>query len=258
MSYDGYTHILSREGRNMPSPVSADTSSECLIAVQPTGEDPPFFVVHGIHCDISFARLLAAQFQPPHRVYGLRGRGLDGRRPPLATFEAMAAEYISALCRIEPEGPYALVGLCAGGHLAMEMAHQLMAAGFEVAHLFLVLTPPRLDPATIEWVTEKAVEMAERNLETHPWARRNLAGATASVRAFGAAYLAYKPKYYPGKVQIYGTSEGLERALDPEGGWPKLVPRGTRLRVVARAYENLIQPRILRDIAQHMRQQLSG
>lgn len=74
-------------------------------------------------------------------VYGLEAAGLDGTSAPLARLEAMAAHYLEAVRRAQPEGPYRLGGYSAGGAIAFEMAWQLAAQGERVERLAL-LDPP--------------------------------------------------------------------------------------------------------------------
>src|SRR5439155_9094971 len=78
-----------------------------------------------------FAQLLGAD-QP---VYALQAQGLDGKRPPHTTIEAMAAHYLDEIRTVQPEGPYFLGGFCLGAVIAFEMAQQLHAHGERVALL---------------------------------------------------------------------------------------------------------------------------
>jgi thioesterase domain-containing protein len=66
-------------------------------------------------------------------VIGIQARGLDGREPPHATAEAMAAEYLREVKARQPAGPYCLCGHSFGGVVAFEMARRLSESGDEVA-----------------------------------------------------------------------------------------------------------------------------
>src|SRR5206468_5575581 len=63
--------------------------------------------------------------------------------PSLAqpTIPEMTAYYVKLLRDFQSHGPYYLSGWCYGGIIAVEMAHQLRAAGQEVAFLGLIETP---------------------------------------------------------------------------------------------------------------------
>jgi thioesterase domain-containing protein len=56
----------------------------------------------------------------------------------------MAKLYLSDIRTVQPHGPYTVIGFCFGATVSYEMAHQLLAAGEEVAFLGL-LDPPRRD-----------------------------------------------------------------------------------------------------------------
>jgi amino acid adenylation domain-containing protein len=111
-----------------------------LVEIQAGGSKPPLFCMHGGGFNVLIYRSLAQYLGPDYPVYGLQARGLN-RDPsaPIhdiaACIEDFASDYIQEIRRIQPQGPYFLVGLSAGGNIAFEMAQQLQAAGEEVAFL---------------------------------------------------------------------------------------------------------------------------
>ncbi|HEX8474928.1 MAG TPA: amino acid adenylation domain-containing protein, partial [Pyrinomonadaceae bacterium] len=121
--------IIGQEGLSAWSP---------LVAMQRAGSKSPFFCVHpaggNIICYIALVHHLGLA-QP---FYALQARGLDGREQPLTRIEDMAAYYIDALQRVQPQGPYLLGGWSLGGVIAFEMARQLHAEGHEIALLALI------------------------------------------------------------------------------------------------------------------------
>jgi acyl transferase domain-containing protein/thioesterase domain-containing protein/2-polyprenyl-6-methoxyphenol hydroxylase-like FAD-dependent oxidoreductase/SAM-dependent methyltransferase len=119
-----------------------------LIPIQPSGAGPASFWVHGL---VGFAHLykrLAFGLGAHYPVYGLQARGVDGRQPPFATVESMAAHYVDCVRKAQPEGPYFLGGYSSGGVVALEMARQLAAAGQRVGRVFLLDTYPLNDDTT--------------------------------------------------------------------------------------------------------------
>ncbi len=107
--------------------------------VHPPGR-PPLFCVHGAGGNVLNFRLLADKLSPDQGFYGLQAQGVDGRLVPLASVEAMAAQYVGALREVCPEGPYRLAGYSAGGVIALEMACQLQADGQQVDLLAMIDT----------------------------------------------------------------------------------------------------------------------
>src|SRR5690606_38688682 len=55
--------------------------------------------------------------------------------------EEMAADYLSEVRQVQPNGPYLLGGFSGGGIVAYEMAKQLLAQGEEVSLLVMLDTP---------------------------------------------------------------------------------------------------------------------
>ncbi|MDJ0706014.1 MAG: thioesterase domain-containing protein [Leptolyngbyaceae cyanobacterium MO_188.B28] len=71
---------------------------------------------------------------------------MDGKQFPHTRVQDMATYYIQAIQKLQPQGPYFLVGRCFGGHVAFEMAQQLLAKGQKIALLGVLDTmgPPKL------------------------------------------------------------------------------------------------------------------
>jgi amino acid adenylation domain-containing protein len=108
-----------------------------LVAISPAGEGLPFFVVHGMLGNVVHLHHLAHALEPNHPFFGLQARGLDGNETPLDRVEAMAADYLRAIRRQQPHGPYFLGGYSFGGLVAFEMAQQLTAMDEHVGALVL-------------------------------------------------------------------------------------------------------------------------
>jgi N-(5-amino-5-carboxypentanoyl)-L-cysteinyl-D-valine synthase len=56
----------------------------------------------------------------------------------MPSFEALARYYLAHVRRLQPSGPYSLLGWSFGGVLALEMALQLAREGETVANLFFI------------------------------------------------------------------------------------------------------------------------
>jgi aspartate racemase len=108
-----------------------------LVKIQPNGSNPPFFCVHEADGHVLCYRELANHLGPEQPFYGLQPQHVDGKWSFHSWIEDMASCYIQELLIVQPEGPYFLGGLCAGGIIAFEMAQQLQAQGQEVALLAL-------------------------------------------------------------------------------------------------------------------------
>jgi len=178
----------------------------------------------------------------------------------------MAAHYIDALRRIQPEGPYILGGWSLGGIIAYEMAQRLVAQGQRVSQLLLLdSTPwafereyveeddalilmnllfggrpnpgedlqPFRDDEQIDHVLEKAISanLLPPDLEVD------------QVRSFLNVYRAnlraahnYVLQVYSGAVTLFKPSDGpshgewvTKTIHDPTKGWGALAVGGVRI-----------------------------
>jgi thioesterase domain-containing protein len=120
---------------------------DVLLPIQPRGTRPPLFCIHpgfGLSwCYIGLAKHLHTD-QP---LYGLQARGFNEKGDPAAvavTLEDMAMDYIQQIRRIQPHGPYRLLGYSFGGIVAHTMAVHLERQGERVALLAIMDAPPSL------------------------------------------------------------------------------------------------------------------
>ena len=111
-----------------------------LVPLQPEGEEPPVFCIHGLYGEVFGYLHLARAFAPDRPVYGLQAVGLDGRTPRHSTMEEMAEHYAREIRSVQPEGPYHLIGGSLGGWFAYAVAQELTRQGCKVAILALLDT----------------------------------------------------------------------------------------------------------------------
>ncbi len=111
-----------------------------LIPLQPKGQKTNLFTIHpagGLaFCYLPLARSLGED-QP---LYGMQASGLEAGEPLANSIEQMAEDYVAAIRKRQPEGPYQLLGMSSGGLIAFEMARQLRAASQEVSFLAMLDT----------------------------------------------------------------------------------------------------------------------
>lgn len=127
----------------MSQPIDNQTPDCDLVLLRSGGDHPPLFCIYGI----LLYRDLVHQLQPDRPIYGvylqeeidlLKPGNLNHRNSVFASVPAIAAGYLAAIRTVQPHGPYHLVGESFGGVVAFEMAHQLRAAGEDVAFVALL------------------------------------------------------------------------------------------------------------------------
>ncbi|MFG2092754.1 amino acid adenylation domain-containing protein [Streptomyces sp. NPDC048612] len=108
---------------------------EVMLPLRTAGGTAPLFCVHPVAgFSWRYAALLGA-LDPDHPVYALQSRGLDGTEEPARSLDEMAADYVREMRRVQPAGPYHLLGWSLGGIMAHAVATALQAQGEEVALL---------------------------------------------------------------------------------------------------------------------------
>ena len=110
-------------------------------AVMLNGEccsQPPLFCIHAVMGTIFDYQSLARRLQGTCTVYGLPCRMLTDPLHQDTSLEAMADAYVEVVRRIQPLGPYRLLGWSLGGALAAMIAARLERQGQSVNLLALI------------------------------------------------------------------------------------------------------------------------
>ena len=152
LAVDLFARIEHRFGEKLPltSLIEASTieqlarivvgaaDQDSLVLIREGGDRPPLFLVHDGDGEIMLYRNLALHLKSDHAVYGLQPHS----RPdvPLAHIRVaeMAAYHIDKMRSVQPQGPYLVGGMCAGGVIAFEIALQLQCASEKVALVALI------------------------------------------------------------------------------------------------------------------------
>jgi len=234
-----------------------------LVPIQPLGDRPPIFCIHGgagtiLHLE-PLARLLGSD-QP---FYGLQSSGLYGGTVPHQTVEAMAVHYLAEMRQVHPGGPWYLAGYCFGTIVAFEIAQRLVAAGEKVKMVAMFNGPspawiktwgwfgnqpsirknrPRAPRMTKTQLLMRALRDPRRFVTAAQWhgqrwydarrtkyalARRRPVPERVREQFFfdlhQKAERAYEPTPYPGELLMFYGDKLYE---DPELGWGGLAERG--------------------------------
>src|SRR6185436_11073301 len=127
-------------GRRVAEP--SDDPYAVLLPIRSDGLRPPLFCVHPASgLSWCYSHLLR-HIDTARPIYGVQARGFhDGDRLPDSVGE-MVADYLAEIRRVQPEGPYHLVGWSFGGEVAYALATALRSAGEAVDLLCLIDTGP--------------------------------------------------------------------------------------------------------------------
>lgn len=114
------------------------TTEPPLVVLQGETTGTPIAFVHGDgHGGGWYCRRLAPLAAPGSPFFVLPTLGADAEHPAW-TIETMAERHVAELRKVQPHGPYRLIGFCVGGLIALEMAVQLREAGEAVDRLIII------------------------------------------------------------------------------------------------------------------------
>jgi non-ribosomal peptide synthetase component F/thioesterase domain-containing protein/aryl carrier-like protein len=106
-----------------------------VVKIQPHGAKRPLIVVNNTGIYYGLAKNLGSE-QPVYSLQLFDPSVKDAALPN--SLEEIAAGYVGLIRRVQPQGPYDLMGWCVAGALAFEIARQLVAEQQPISHLFLI------------------------------------------------------------------------------------------------------------------------
>ncbi|MBV8488859.1 MAG: hypothetical protein JO161_11315 [Planctomycetaceae bacterium] len=130
--------------------VEGKNNCDSLVPIRMGGSKPAIFLVHDGDGETMLYRNLALRLDPEHPVYGLQPYG--HRRHPMLhpRIGDMATYHIERIRKVQPQGPYFLGGMCAGGVIAYEIARQLQNLG-EIVGMVALIDAADVQAVEIPW-----------------------------------------------------------------------------------------------------------
>ncbi|KAF9280918.1 hypothetical protein BGZ68_006944, partial [Mortierella alpina] len=206
-----------------------DDEYSVLIPLKPQGNRSPLFCVHpGQGLSWSF-RGLVEYLHPEQPLYGLQCRGLDGKSPLASSIEEMALDYIEHIRKVQPRGPYHLLGYCFGGKVAHNMAAMLQNQGERISLLALMDTAtmvPVLEEVeySLQMISTRNEEYFTRLVGASPTEdglaiKRNVMSIISNnMRLAGP----FKPSVYSGDILFFRSTVWEEASIiiDPANWAP--------------------------------------
>jgi acetoacetyl-CoA synthetase len=227
-----------------------------LVQLKAGTKEPPVFIAHGIGGSVLDLVPLANHIHTNHAIYGMQAKGIGGVGEPLDSIELMAQYFLNAIEKIQPRGPYALIGYSLGGLVAFEMARRLSAAGERVALLAMLESYPakRYLPfrellrllfsiasqhatalirmplrQALSYLASPTARSAHRSRGTQDGTLHcppaSISYANVMQRMRDAGYLAlrrYRPSFYRGKIRFVRAQLSFGFPDDPVRIWGRL------------------------------------
>jgi len=210
----------------MPTAVSEQGQwpAPSLILLKSGSQSPPIFMVPGLGGTASDLLQLASQLPVSCPVYGLREQGMDGPNAPLDRIAAMAEFHLGAIRRMQPHGPYLLIGYSLGGLISLEIARRLSKAGERIGLLALLDSYPYRSYLPSMQRMRLLVRLAKLRMasvfrakapEGHPAAPALRQVKAAQLRAWHN----YRPDFYDGKISFVKATIATFLPDDPLAVW---------------------------------------
>lgn len=230
-----------------------------LIAMQPGGSKPAFFMVHGVGGNVVGFNELARHMKPDYPFYGLQSQGLNGKSPLNTSIEDMASYYLAEMRTVQAQGPYHLGGFSLGGLVAYEMARQLRARGEEVGLLVLFDTyASNPKPVRVMDVLRGQVELGQLPEEVRKKIRRTLLAwrlpevLKKVMRTNAQAGAQYRLQPYAGKAVLLRAGDSWRVGDDPYAAWSRLVGELETIQIGGAHMDILREPQV-GDLAESLK-----
>ncbi len=255
----------------------APNVSSSVVPLQPNGHRRPLYIVHGVGGNIVNFYGLAMRMGTETPIYGIQSQALVAHQPALLHLKDMAAHYIKDIRKVQPHGPYDLLGYSFGGTVVLEMAHQLRAMGEQVTMLGMIDAKSRdyeeeiarLKP-TGERVSNRVSQFSRNTGNLSPMARIKYIAEKLNTRAIRFACMAaarmhmkqvpafmrsaydinyvavhnYKPRPYDGRLTLFRASEQDIRG-PYDLGWGNIFKQGVDIYDLTGDHERIfLEPNI--------------
>ncbi|WP_330178910.1 amino acid adenylation domain-containing protein [Nocardia sp. NBC_01503] len=115
-----------------------EPSLRVLLPMRPMGDGPALFCIHPAVGLAWCYGGLVQYVDRAHPVYGLQSPGVVDGGTADRTIGDLAVRYIEEMRRVQPEGPYHLLGYSAGGPIAHAIAVELRRRGADVGSLIMM------------------------------------------------------------------------------------------------------------------------
>lgn len=111
---------------------------DCVIKLNKSTSKKNIFIIHGVDGEVYAYRNLAKLLQEDYNVYGVQSRAMARECDFPKTRKEMISYYLNEIKMVQKDGPYIIVGYCAGTRMSYDMVGMLEENGDVVEKFFLV------------------------------------------------------------------------------------------------------------------------
>jgi thioesterase domain-containing protein len=216
-----------------------------LIPVRSGGSRPPLLLVHGMFGVLPWrgGKALAEFLGADQPIHGIQAPGFDGSRKPHPKVSDAANEYLSEVRRARLKPPFAILGICGGCIMALQLAQNLaVAAQFggepPPVPLLMLIDPPglpgnefdRSDMSAAADLLRERVQgwflEAQNRVEVFPFDINDpaqLAHATEVGAIVEWSLSTYFPTSYSGPVEVLAIEQLAQLVGRPHWPWRRVL-----------------------------------
>jgi aspartate racemase len=249
------------------------------------------FGIHNLGYGLEFYRPLAKYLDANISLYGLSSSfSNEPDKPHSRDIIGLADYYTRDLQKVQPQGPYHLIGVSFGGVIAYEIAQRLISQGQEVKFLGLLdsycpdgqsahRVPPIKERAIlhlnkfraigvkhltgrVKWRIGSTMDNIRYNLYKIDWLRENFVDRTSRNFAL-TEYIHerrdhekvnqnYSIRPYPGHISFFRASDDI----DPKSEWQRLAQLGLSIYNVPGDHLEILQEPHVRVLAEKLQSQI--
>lgn len=228
---------------------------EPVLPLRGSGSGTPLICLHSA-VPLSWCYSGLLRYVTDRPVYGLQSPAVSGQSRRYHTVDELAEVYLRELTRVQPEGPYHLLGWSLGGQLAHALAVRLRARGHAVGLLVMFDSvafdegAPQPEPPTVRDLVTHLQGNESATPDTRPLTLDEavdvLADSPGSGRGLSREQLerlhqgyvdsvamstSYRPACYDGDLLYFSATEGITGELTGEMWRPFVSGQITQHRV---------------------------
>src|SRR5215212_7985764 len=261
----GLAGMLSKESKPQAWPT--------LVQIQAgNSKKDPLFCVSAPNVNalgyITLARALGSE----QTTFGLQAQYPEDAESEHSQFvvENIATEYLKALQAAQPHGPYQLIGMCRGAHIAYEMACRLHEQGETVSLLGVLDTFVMENTYNYFWYVEHYLKRlrfwlrlpakGKISVINSHW-RRVVPTRNSPENVLHGVYFPgadFEPKTYAGRILVLRViKQPRNRISSKDLGWSRLARGGVDVRMISGTHETLLREPHVRVLASELKDFIS-
>jgi len=189
---------------------------EVVLPLRSHGRFPPLFCIHALNGQSWFYRGLISHVRDDRPIYGLQARGMLCRDILPATIEEMAADYVNEIRKVQPIGPYHLLGYSFGGLVAHAIATAFQKEDDSVnllavldAYPILFAADPRVAEFSSTLIDPRDKERFRHEMQKHDFVDDDQIDAMFDIRLNNTRLIAsFVPQRYIGNMFLFSSRNG--------------------------------------------------